>query len=88
MYMYLPLATEHHKLVKSLINTGDIGTMNIIKDGQSTPEHNIITHHKALYYWMVTLTIGANFLNSSTQLGTVDNGAATKNGPLTPISMR
>ena len=33
-------------------------------------------------------TSGVNFLNSETQLGSVERGAATRNGPFTPISMR
>ena len=33
-------------------------------------------------------TFGANRLNSETQLGRVESGAATRYGPLTPISTR
>lgn len=36
----------------------------------------------------VTLTSGVNFLNSDTQLGRVERGAATRNGPFTCISIR
>lgn len=37
--------------------------------------------------YIYLLTFGVNLLNSATQLGTVERGAATRNGPLTPCSI-
>jgi len=34
------------------------------------------------------ITLGENFENSDSQLGIVDRGAITRNGPVIPISKR